>query len=490
MVKAQFDNFLNVCEIRTTERSTVECSLNLSEDNEDKILHLSGKVYQPTFEREENSVVYGGLATFNVVFGGEELMRAEAGAKFSFKAPCPEADCVLKFVEYTLHSIKIKKEGGMLYAVATLDSDFTFAKTIGINCLVDAEALKKEQTLTKLTAYPIDVNCDLDDEFDFKKIKRVLFSDAVACVKEVKPAVGAVTVEGVATVNVIAVTFSDGELIKETRAVPFSFEAESDGADETTRAFIKARVDKLALKVYVDDKQDKSTVSVAMIINLYGDLYRPFEMQYVADCYDVRTKLTLERGRTIVSEKLPSPTTIERVGGKLNCDVPDYSRFLKLIGENVEIASFKPTAGGMTVEGAIEGNALFADGENVMVSKPFTLPFSVDAPFEGAKIADVIATCGEVVCKMRSGTLEAQTEITLTVVADVQTEYDVITAIEEGEAVEPDSSAISVYVGANGDTEWDVTKKLGVAQDVIAKYNPEVNFPLKDGDKIIVYRKL
>ena len=447
MVKAQFDNFLNVCEIRTTERSTVECSLNLSEDNEDKILHLSGKVYQPTFEREENSVVYGGLATFNVVFGGEELMRAEAGAKFSFKAPCPEADCVLKFVEYTLHSIKIKKEGGMLYAVATLDSDLTFAKTIGINCLVDAEAL-------------------------------------------VKPAVGAVTVEGVATVNVIAVTFSDGELIKETRAVPFSFEAESDGADETTRAFIKARVDKLALKVYVDDKQDKSTVSVAMIINLYGDLYRPFEMQYVADCYDVRTKLTLERGRAIVSEKLPSPTTIERVGGKLNCDVPDYSRFLKLIGENVEIASFKPTAGGMTVEGAIEGNALFADGENVMVSKPFTLPFSVDAPFEGAKIADVIATCGEVVCKMRSGTLEAQTEITLTVVADVQTEYDVITAIEEGEAVEPDCSAISVYVGANGDTEWDVTKKLGVAQDVIAKYNPEVNFPLKDGDKIIVYRKL
>ena len=105
MIKAESNVFYSSTEIKTTERNNVECSLNLTEENADKILDLTGKVYQSAADKEGDLVVFGGLATFNAVFVGDELMRIEVGAKFSFKTAMPGADADVSDVKHALEGV-------------------------------------------------------------------------------------------------------------------------------------------------------------------------------------------------------------------------------------------------------------------------------------------------------------------------------------------------------------------------------------------------
>ena len=175
IIGTKFDDFIRTSEIRLKKTETVECSLNLSEDKEDKMISLTGKVYQATDEREDTTLIYGGLATFNAVFYGDELMRVEVGAKFSFKTELPEKECAVRAVNYELYGVRLKKEGGMLYAVATLDAEIICTVAEQRKYLTDIGALTKKGSFDAVIPIRFSGTVDVEDDLDVKNIKRVLY---------------------------------------------------------------------------------------------------------------------------------------------------------------------------------------------------------------------------------------------------------------------------------------------------------------------------
>ena len=489
MIKAESNVFYSSTEIKTTERNNVECSLNLTEENADKILDLTGKVYQSAADKEGDLVVFGGLATFNAVFVGDELMRIEVGAKFSFKTAMPGADADVSDVKHALEGVRVKTESGMLYVVATLVTEITYTVTEEKSYIDGADVLVKTASMKVGTNHRFVSETELTDEFEEKKIKRVLYSGAEAALKSVTAEEDAVICEGEAIISVLMLPFSENsDILKEVRCIPFRFEVDCDGANSAAFSYGDVEVDKLNLKVYVDEAKNRSTVSISAILKLCGAAVTISDAAYVEDCYSVNCDLIPTR-TTLESTSVSQRFSTDRVSGVVNCKVPEYSRFIKLMGECVELADLKTDGDKLTVIGVVTGKAIFADGENALSSRTFDLPFDITLPCGEGTAENVKVTAKEVYCKLRAGRLEAETELITTWHEVQKSRYNVINTLTEGNKRQAETAAFSVYLAMEGDTEWDVTKRLGVSFEEISKYNPDLKFPLTGKEKITVFRK-
>lgn len=60
---------------------------------------------------------------------------------------------------------------------------------------------------------------------------------------------------------------------------------------------------------------------------------------------------------------------------------------------------------------------------------------------------------------------------------------------EEGEPVVESDSAISVYIPRAGDGLWELSKQLNKSPEEVAENNPDIEFPVKEGQRVIIYRK-
>ena len=486
---AEKDKYYNTKTVVITESNAVSCSLNLSDENEEKVLSLTGEVFQPTYDREDDLIVYGGLATFNAVFGGDELMRIEAGAKFSFKTALPEKEATVVKIEYRVENVTLKKEGGMLYAAATVVAEITFGLVVENEFVTSLDALTKSGTALIPVERAFGGSYEFSDEFEEKKIKRVLQSQARVALKSVFARENAVVCEGECVISVLMLAFSDGEVLKTVRRVPFSFECDCEGASSDDCAYGDAAVDKLSLKVYVDEEKNRSDVSVEVTLKFVGAAINFKQTQIICDCYSPEIEL-VPSFAPIETIKYTGACATERVSGAATCAVPEYSRLLKCVGEGVEIADNRLIDGRLNVSGVLFGSALFADGENAITSRKFELPFSVAVVCDAQAVDNVKVTAEEVYLKLRAGRLEAETELVVTYREIEKSTYNAVIDVFEGEKKVGEASAISVYVGRCGDTEWDVTKRLGVPAEEIIKFNPELVFPLTGDEKIVVYRKI
>ena len=59
-----------------------------------------------------------------------------------------------------------------------------------------------------------------------------------------------------------------------------------------------------------------------------------------------------------------------------------------------------------------------------------------------------------------------------------------------GEEYPQEDSAFSVFLPRAGEGLWQVAKRLNCDPEELQKSNPELEFPLKEGGRIFVYRQI
>lgn len=491
MVKADFDNFFEIKKQEVTESNAISCSLNLTEENENKIISLSGNVLKGDENEEEQFLVYGGLATFNVVFMADELTRIEVGTKFTFKTKKPTDTCSLKSVSYRLSNVRVKKDGGMLYAEATLTTIITYFEVEEKAYLKSTDALSKCGTMPILTKTGFNASFELEDEFEEKRIKRVLSSDTELVVTRVDCSVGAVKVYGNAVLSVVMLPFlENSDILKEERVIPFEYEVDCDVSNEDSVATAIATLSKLNLKVYQDEEKGTSNITAVINFAVCGTCQQKVEQTFVEDCYSTACDLNLNYYETTDSQILTHRCEQEKVFGKAHGDVPEYSRLAKIIGERAELSDSVVDGEKLTVSGVIVANAVFVGSENEFITSNFSLPFSVDVGLSGDSFENLQLTVEGLTCKLRSGKMEAEATLKICFAECEMLGYKFINALIEGENKAENKATFSVYLGQKGDTAWDVTKHLGLSEEEILKYNENLTFPLNGNEKIMVFRQV
>lgn len=470
------------------DRSPVEASLNLSSEQQEKIISVSGFVAGTQVSIENGFAVYSGKVFFNIVFMGEELERIETGVRFEFKKAV-EGTPETAFCEYGLDDFAVKNEGGMLFVTCELTQTLTIFTERSTAFVTDADALCKKGEITVPKTCYSSGTMDTDDKFDLPKIKKVLLSQANASVSSAKAGNNMVTVEGTAVISFVFLPFSENsDIVKETRILPFKFEFDCAGAEPDFISSAEVLINKLSVKVYTDEDSDRSTVESLLTLDFNVMSYGEEKRTCVLDATKKTCEADIVKTDCIFEKLLCQKSITERVSGKADVTVPEYSRFIKAFGERATIYEVTTHDGEITVTGVIEADCLFV-GDNGLVSEKSRLPFSAVGDFQGESVGAVSVAIENLQGRLRSGKLEEDATIRISFQEFITETKCLITEINEGAPKPERKASISVYMGRAGDEEWDVVKTLGEDPSVIYEFNPEITFPLKGDEKILILRK-
>ena len=222
----------------------------------------------------------------------------------------------------------------------------------------------------------------------------------------------------------------------------------------------------------------------------HGSTYQN-ALTVAADAFSDQAQLTLKRvndGGTYLTNAIKC---VERVGGVASV-LPvldgEYSLRAALL-PRVD-ATCRKGDKGWEMEGAVQAELILrsADGGNrtCTLTLPFVFPLNIDGDIVEADGA----VCGLKVRRQKNGETEAEATVQMQVRAYESREWDYIGETAEGEAYEKETAAVSVYALREGEELWDAAKRLRRNPDELVKSNPELEFPVKAGQRIFVYRKI
>jgi hypothetical protein len=145
---------------------------------------------------------------------------------------------------------------------------------------------------------------------------------------------------------------------------------------------------------------------------------------------------------------------------------------------------------GMEAEGVITADVLLCNTDGAHRSAELSLPFlfPVDAQEEIAE-ADCLV-CGLNVRRKKGGEVEAEATLKLSVKTYKTVEWSYISEVKIGEEIQEEKGGFTVFIPRAGEGLWELAKRLRCTPENIQKSNPELQFPLKEGERIFVYRQI
>ena len=97
--------------------------------------------------------------------------------------------------------------------------------------------------------------------------------------------------------------------------------------------------------------------------------------------------------------------------------------------------------------------------------------------------------CGVGVRRKGGGEIEAEGTLKILVKTYEEISSAFLSDIEEGDEIEENDSAISVYLPVKGDDLWTTAKRLLQFPEEFQKCNEGLNFPLQGEERLLVYRQ-
>ena len=215
------------------------------------------------------------------------------------------------------------------------------------------------------------------------------------------------------------------------------------------------------------------------------------------DAFSVSNELLSTSESVNICKNKLNVTVTDRVEGNVTLEVnmPIVDNILAATALRLSVTNIVAGDGEALIEGIVSGNIIYYSAEaNSKNSVAVELPFSLKLPVEGLSEGDDVTGRGEVTAvtlKIRRGNeIDIRADIAAELEASGISTKCVITELNEGEARELPSSAISIHIAKPGETLWDVAKALGSTPELVMLQNPDLNLPLSGGERIMVYRHL
>jgi hypothetical protein len=385
-------------------------------------------------------------------------------------------------------STSVRREGASLYVSCVVEAEIVACGARAETFLTGGEGLicrTEEQTFLK------EEYCggalELNDEFDCERVTDILLHGESVSVQRVACEAGCVVVSGEAAVNICALR-QDGAGNYE-RLLPFRAELPCDGASVggECEAWVEIRAANVTLTA--DEEGGKSKITLTLSLAAQGVAYIREEKAVVRDAFSPqnRLELTTERGNT--EYRKDGIFFTERIGGVASLSAPiDYSCALQALV--LQKAECDCRADGAELQGVASAVLIVAESDgthrSVEVQLPFAVPLKTDVA--GRKVARAMV-CGMSVRQKREG--EVEVEATLKIAVDVydEAENEYISDVQGGEEIALSDSAFGIFLPREGDSLWEIAKALRKPPEEVAADNPSLTFPVRRGERIIVYRQ-
>lgn len=325
------------------------------------------------------------------------------------------------------------------------------------------------------------------------KIVNILLAEHKAVITSRSAGVDIVRVEGNIISDVCGET-EDGLLASYRVETPFS---EEFGAGDARPSDLVIACASVSGSAKLESDGEASAVSLEYSLKVDYSVYSDAGVDVIVDAFSVSNELLSTSESVNICKNKLNVTVADRVEGSVTLEVnmPIVDNILAATALRLSVTNIVAGDGEALIEGIASGNIIYYSAEaNSKNSVAVELPFSLKIPVEGMSEGDDVTGRGEVTAvtlKIRRGNeIDIRADIAVELEASGICTKCVITELNEGEARELPSSAISIHIAKPGETLWDVAKALGSTPELVMLQNPDLNLPLSGGERIIVYRHL
>lgn len=492
-MKPQYETYRYTGEVcRLKSQSIVECRLNGSEIG--SILAVQAKAVPIECSCADGEVRYNGKLLLCVVYedGERKICRAERGAEFFHKAEGDQVTpaCFSKIL-FTVDNVSHRREGSGLYVSVIVGAETIVYGSKQIEYLIGGESVEiKRETLKISKTVCVSGETESEDEFETDNVGDVLLHSENAVVTSVTASAGELTVEGEMSLNVCALKHDDS-LCSYERLLPFKIQIPSEEAFGKVSASARVCVKSAELTATVDEEKGKS--KIVFSYSLVADCFLSVkdEISAATDAFSTECEVSLKHkkdgGRYLTNQI----KCTERVSGvAFVSPLLEGECFLQAaLLPRAEITC-KKTARGADAEGVVLAELLVREADGSFKTSTLSLPFVFPVEARGDEIEAECIVCGLNVRRKKDGETEAEATLKLCIREYERCEWEYVCELIEGETYEETDAAISIFLPTAGEDLWQVAKRLRQSPEALKNSNPGLEFPVREGERIFVYRQI
>lgn len=440
-------------------------------------------------EAGNGEVRYYGRVLFSIVYEDAErrVCRAEKGVEFTAVAkddrvfPAASAHVVL-----AVENISVRREGASTYVTALLGADAALFGEQSFDYLAGGDLVMKREPVRVLTAHLVSGAAETEDDFEVGAIGDILQHNETVHLTGVACETGSVAIEGEVFVGVLAM--KGEELVSFERLVPFRIEIPSDASNPACRAEASVTVTEAQIRAESDEEKGKCALFVTLTLRADACLYEEVAVDAVTDAFSRENRVALAYSDVICEGAGETVRLTERVSGRAALSSPiDFSDTLQAVTLQRAEANLVRGEGGMRAEGVALATLLVRGSDGSRRGVEISLPFSVAVQAERASVS--VLACGMSARQKEEGTIDAEVTLKFALCERVRLGARLVASAEAGEAVKESDSAISVYIPRAGDGLWELAKRLNKSPEEVTASNPDLEFPIREGQRVIIYRK-
>ncbi len=476
---------------RLQGQSMVECRLSGSEIS--SILAVNAKATPSECACADGEVRYAGKVVLGIVYedGERKICRAERGIEFSHKAESGLVTpaCFAK-VGYSAENVIWRREGSGLYLSVVIGADVNVYGGKQMEYLAGGEGiLCKREEITLCKNICVSGETEGEDEFDSDYVGDVLLHGANAVVYHVAAHAGQLEIEGETALH-ICVLKEDDSVCSYERLIPFRMQIPCEEAFGEVRAHARVCVKSAHLTAATDEDNKRCRMVFSYCLAADAFLHTKEELSVVADAFSTNSEIVVSKANEGGMYLTNCDRFSERISGVASLSPAvegEYSLQAALL-PRVEISCRKGN-NGYEAEGIIFAEVLLKGADGGYRTSTLSLPFLFPIEGEGALVEGTGLVCGLNVRRKKNGETEAEGTVKGCLRRYEQVEREYVCGVEEGAAY-PEESAFSVFLTEQGEELWSLSKRLHCSPENLQKDNPQLEFPLKKGEKIFVYRQI
>ncbi len=442
-------------------------------------------------EAGNGEVRYFGKVLFSVVYEDAEkhVCRAEKGVEFSSKMVSEEVYPALTARgKIVLDNLSVRREGASVYFTALLGAEVNLFGEQKFEYVTDGDFICRRERVGLVCAHLCGGEAEAEDEFETEFIGDILFHSETVNVTSVVCETGFVRAEGEINLGILALR-GENALVSFERLIPFRAEIPCEQSSFGASAEVQVCVSNAIVRAEADEERGKCNISVQLALSVEGCLYEEIMLDGVTDAFSRHHELTL----TAINQTCMGAGEIvrvtERVSGKAALSSPvDFSDTLQAVTLQRAEADLAKEGETTRVEGVIMASLLVLGADGCHRGIEMSLPFSVPVQTEGERQVSVLV-CGTSARQKQEGEIEVEATLKICVQSRKEKSFSLVTSAEEGEPLNLSDSAISVYVPCVGDGLWELSKRLNKSPEEVMESNPDLKFPIREGERVVVYRK-
>lgn len=287
---------------------------------------------------------------------------------------------------------------------------------------------------------------------------------------------------------------SDGNISSVNMVTPFASELSLEGCNGDCKAVVRARLS--SVTPVLTESGDGKTLEVEYTVSITAIAYGQNEITAVCDAFSENCEILATTESVNVRKLCDSFSAEDCVTGTVTLDQsnPVADSVIAVCSPTVHVTSAFVKDGNPIAEGIVSAVILYYSAElNSKNSVEIELPFSLklNRISDDDEEIDLRATVSNCTARIRRG---GEFDVRADVIFDAdvyKTAVDsVITEIKQGEEISPSEAALTVHYARGGEQPFDAAKALKTSPECIKEQNPNLEFPLRKGDRVIYYRHL